>query len=715
MTLAPALQALASYRRFVTYTTSPDPDRPGKTIKRPTDVATGAWCNSNLPTHQYSHAEAAATGRPVGFVFNREDGFFFVDIDGCLETTPTGSHWSALAIDLCNRLAGAAVEVSQSGKGLHIIGRGSPGDHSCKNIPLGLELYTHERFVALTGTSAQGDAAADLTPAVSALAAQYFLPNPHGEISGWTAEPCEGWGGPADDAELIKIACASGKRSAAAAFGEVGVTFEDLWTANEDALATKWPSDKGGYDASQADAALASHLAFWTGRDHERTRALMQQSALARPKWDDRPEWLETTIMRAGSIVTKVATGRSKTAPPVHFNDASGDIVITFDGDSCPVAPHELVKKMLPSVGIAFIGGQSGAGKTFLAVDLAVALASGNGQEFFGRRVRERIGVVIVAAEGYGTLPDRLHVAKKHREIDYSLPIACIGSDLNLSSSADAVKLCDKLAVVANEFPIRFGVRLGAVIIDTLAAAFAMENENDNAEAASAIRRLREIQSATGALIIPVHHYGKSSDTGLRGASALRAGADVVLSVLAERNEMTGTVTNRRLALAKSRTREEGPISAFDLKVVPIGFDEDGEVFGSCIVVLNADSAAAFRTKNPVASHRDFLAAYDAAIREHGVDFPATSQRSAGRAVKLVVVRAEFDRRRYKDGLDETKQRGAARKAFGTALNALAAKFVAWDDHGYEWLRRINTELPEKSEISESSVEVLRGGIGHTP
>ena len=39
----------------------PDPDRPGKTIKRPVDVKTGHWCNSNLPAHQYNYAEAVAS------------------------------------------------------------------------------------------------------------------------------------------------------------------------------------------------------------------------------------------------------------------------------------------------------------------------------------------------------------------------------------------------------------------------------------------------------------------------------------------------------------------------------------------------------------------------------------------------------------------------------------------------------------------------------
>ena len=74
-TLPPAFTPLTAYRRFVTYDLAADPDRPGKTIKRPTDVRTGHFCKVNDPARQYSYAEAAATGRPIGFVFNEADGF----------------------------------------------------------------------------------------------------------------------------------------------------------------------------------------------------------------------------------------------------------------------------------------------------------------------------------------------------------------------------------------------------------------------------------------------------------------------------------------------------------------------------------------------------------------------------------------------------------------------------------------------------------------
>ena len=49
----------------------------------------------------------------------------------------------------------------------------------------------------------------------------------------------------------------------------------------------------------------------------------------------------------------------------------------SFDGDALPEPPPMLVKKLIPLDGISFVGGQSGAGKTFIVIDLAVSVASG--------------------------------------------------------------------------------------------------------------------------------------------------------------------------------------------------------------------------------------------------------------------------------------------------------------------------------------------------
>ena len=361
---------------------------------------------------------------------------------------------------------------------------------------------------------------------------------------------------------------------------------------------------------------------------------------------------------------------------------------MTFDGERPPVQTPELIKGLLPVTGIAFLGGQSGAGKTFIAIDLSVALSCAGPSEFFGRSVKQRVGVAIFAAEGEGTLAARLHVAKELRGVNEPLPIAYFSTPLDLCKDEDVASLCDRLVEIDKYFRRNFGVRLGAVIIDTVAAACGMESENDNAEAAKLIRNLGRLRDATNSLIMPVHHYGKTEDTGLRGASAFRAGADVVLSVLAKRNKETGETTDRRLALAKSRTSEEGPISGFDLAQVLIGMDEDG-AFGSCAVAPNGNSATSAQGARQPQSSRDFRTAFDAAVNGAAGDQRALTGGRNDNAVKLQLVRDEFCRLRSNGLGDKRKQIDAARKAFGNACKALQAEFLTWtDDHGLDWVKK---------------------------
>jgi len=337
--LPPALAALGAYRQFVTYRLVPSV-KPGKMDKLPCDARTGEVKNAHDPRAWGTFDEARAcvalgVADGIGFVFTAADPFFFLDMDGALQ--PDG-QWSPLAVNLCQRFPGAAVEVSQSGTGLHIFGTGTVPDHGCKNIPLGLEFYHELRFAALTGLHAAGDVRTDCTPALAQLVADYF-PVSTAAAAGpdeWTTEPVAEWDGPTDDDDLLRLAMASGDRSAAAAFGgDTGVTFRDLWEANVDALAKRWPdSTKGPYDASSADGALATHLAYWTGKNCERIRDLMYRSQLVRDKWEARGDYyLPRTILRACGVSAEVAKGKSKPLPPPPSPEIAAAAGITLRTD----------------------------------------------------------------------------------------------------------------------------------------------------------------------------------------------------------------------------------------------------------------------------------------------------------------------------------------------------------------------------------------------
>lgn len=319
LSLPPALAALGRWHQFVCWFAVPSKTTPGKLDKLPVtwadfgDKKAGDVVSAHDATY-WTDAETAALHAPrfdrghgcgVGFVLTKADPFFFLDIDGALHD----GQWSPLASDLCKTFAGAGVEVSVSGTGLHILGCYS-GElvHSKKNIPLHLELYTSDRFIALTGAHAMGDVWTDHTVALQSVVAGLFQPKVS-DFEGWTSEPVAEWAGPEDDDHLIARAMRSQPRSSAdAAFsgGPAVPSFAQLWNADADALGAYWPHASQAYDASSADMALANNLSFFTGKNCERTERLMRRSALVRDKWDVRPDYLADTIINACGFLRSV-------------------------------------------------------------------------------------------------------------------------------------------------------------------------------------------------------------------------------------------------------------------------------------------------------------------------------------------------------------------------------------------------------------------------
>ncbi len=330
--LPDALAAFAAFKQFIVYKSVPSVSRPGKTDKFPADPRTGHYpVNAHDPAywldHQTAIATAAAWGDPfgMGFVFTDADPFWFLDIDNCLQADGT---WSPVSQQFSGLLRGCAVEISQSGHGLHFFGTGRPPAHRSRNDVYGLEFYHTGRFVALTGIGIMGNAAADASAILPALVNAYFPPDAS-QITEqeWTTEADPEWNGPAEDSELIRRAMNS--HSSASVFGS-RASFADLWAANVPVLAQSYP-DAGGrpYDCSAADAALAQHLAFWTGKNCERIRKLMLGSQLIRDKWE-REDYLPRTIMGAVARQSDVLKDKPMQMP-VH-------LTATIPSDETPKA-----------------------------------------------------------------------------------------------------------------------------------------------------------------------------------------------------------------------------------------------------------------------------------------------------------------------------------------------------------------------------------------
>lgn len=229
----------------------------------------------------------------IGFWLTAATGFLFLDVDECI----VDGKLNKIADLFFLSLPGACYEWSSSRRGMHLFCRGDVGKHAKRGPKgMGIELYSHDRGIAF-GLDGQvyGNADMDHSSAMQWIVSTYFPPGqdadevPDAEF--FDADPT--WFGPTDDGMLVRSMERAINLNAAAIFGGVKdnkLTFADLFRRDTARLAARFPDGAGGYDESQADAAMIGMLAFWTGRNAPRIDRIMRQSQLYREKWDENRE-----------------------------------------------------------------------------------------------------------------------------------------------------------------------------------------------------------------------------------------------------------------------------------------------------------------------------------------------------------------------------------------------------------------------------------------
>lgn len=335
------LGALKQYNQFIVWKLVPNPEGP-KPLKVPVNYQTGMSCTAHDAQNWTSYDNAVQAcalvgGAGVGFVLTPNDPICCVDLDKCLN--PDGT-WSDFAMGIMALFPTAATELSYSGNGLHLWflydPTQVPANHKTRSAEVpGLEVYTSKRFIALGSEVYYGDSATDGTMKLNEVL-NFYLPGTTSEAADWTDEAVEEWSGPEDDAELIARMLRS-KPSAAQAF-DGRATVRDLWEGNVEKLATTFPSESGDdFDHSSADAALFSHLAFWTGKNSVRMDRLFRQSALMREKYANRLDYQENTINQASGWTTSV------------YKDPKTQVKVPVP-ESTPVIPGQNARQIAPSI-----------------------------------------------------------------------------------------------------------------------------------------------------------------------------------------------------------------------------------------------------------------------------------------------------------------------------------------------------------------------------
>jgi len=256
------------------------------------------------------------------------------------------------------------------------------------------------------------------------------------------------------------------------------------------------------------------------------------------------------------------------------LNTPAGSIafeVVWFATMKTPVHQDQLIKGLLLVNTLAVIYGEPGSGKTFMAMDMALAIAAG--KLWRGRKTKKGL-VVYVAAEGAASVQLRVTAYRKaYPDVDPRIPFCILPQAVDFLDTECVDRLITTIRVLESEV----GERTALVVIDTLSRAMT-GNENSPEIMGAAIDSAERIRAASDqATVAFIHHAGKDPTKGARGHSKLNAAIDTEIFV-------EGKSGVRVAEVKKQRDLPIGDKFAFDLRQVVLGTDADGDAITSCVV-----------------------------------------------------------------------------------------------------------------------------------
>ena len=186
-------------------------------------------------------------------------------------------------------------------------------------------------------------------------------------------------------------------------------------------------------------------------------------------------------------------------------------------------APLEwLAKGWVPASGSTMIFGESGAGKTFLAIDLACSIAAGI--PWCGVKTKKGL-VVYLAGEGnYGIRQRIASWCKLHGVSSLD--------NLLVSNKAISLDAADSSAQIIGAVRKLTAEKVDANFVDTMNNHFSGD-ENSARDARNFLNSANVVAAEVGGALLYVHHtgHGENAKTRARGSSALRGALDASIFV----------------------------------------------------------------------------------------------------------------------------------------------------------------------------------------
>jgi hypothetical protein len=295
----------------------------------------------------------------------------------------------------------------------------------------------------------------------------------------------------------------------------------------------------------------AERLGGWTGRRDAQVSGWFEPIG---PKQEQEQEQEQTGEDSASpSGTTKLFTFTS-------LGEAAAGALVS--------SARPLIKDVLDQGAMSVLYGESNVGKTFVAMDIAYHVT--RGLQWAGKRTAALPALYIAAEGGGGARKRAAALVARHGDApDFRMlmhPVNLLRADADLGPLLASIKAS--------------GIRFGLIVVDTLSRAMGGGDENASTDMGTMVRHLDAVRAQTSAHLMVIHHSGKDRAKGARGHSLLRAATDTEIEV-----------ADGVIKVTKQRDLDKSFEQAFDLDVVTLGIDQDGDPVTSCVLRLR-DAAA---------------------------------------------------------------------------------------------------------------------------
>ena len=259
--------------------------------------------------------------------------------------------------------------------------------------------------------------------------------------------------------------------------------------------------------------------------------------------WADLAQNVETTLDNADMEAFKALDAEEKAAHPVGKmveavisevrRAKAREAVESARRESVPFivmseaeiqnlpSPKWLVSGLIQESTICMLAGPGGLGKSFLALGIARAMASGG--PFFGKQTQKGKTLYVVG-EGAAAFGDRA------RAWDEAHPMLRVPAD-GVAYVTQGVNLKDPESVETLATMVRDG-DYALVILDTLSQLAYLDNENNNAEVALTFRAIKSIRDAREGTTVLVIDHTPVNGGKVRGATSKRDNSDTVIMAI---------------------------------------------------------------------------------------------------------------------------------------------------------------------------------------